>query len=282
MLEHIRTCRQCSGLYQDCAVHLSDWNADVSPFEVPAAVLDAGRGVAEAPDDPVSGKGTQRGGGFPGWPRPLKLAGAAAALVLVVVTVLWVKPWEGGEVSQSVDPSLLAPVRLAAEMATGMGAIVIPGGEAGIDRSDEVPFRSACVPVSDALRASLDRLYEMYRDAPTPEVAHWLIAGHVATGHVGLARDLAFDAEQQFPGDERIAVLAGIVALSDDNHDDAVRALREVTESDSDPTAEINLAVALIEAGRDDEARSMLEGLAKDSTDVRIARRAASLLAAID
>ena len=142
------------------------------------------------------------------------------------------------------------------------------------------PFRAGYVTMDEELKSSLDYLYDRYEsNASTPDGIYWLAAGYVATGQIGLARDLIADARRNHVDDPRIANLEGLIAFLEGDPERAEALLRSISRTHpSDAVPAINLAVVLREQGKFQEASRVLTDVANRFDGTPFAARARILL----
>ena len=254
LLSHIRGCKACAAAYRDSALLAQVIREDPSAFPAPDDLAELGKSVTRSR---VSTP-----------PKRIVLRLAPIAVVAAIGLVLLLRGGPDG-----LDPSVLSPLRDAAETLTARGPIVLPEAEGGIGREDD-NHRSGYVPVTGAIEGSLERLYESFlNDDSDPDAAYWLAAGYLATGQIDLAREVANLAQARNTRDPRMETMAGLIALVDEDYTSAESILRRAP---ADAVRRLNLSVVLMRQGRFEEARSLLGELADD--DAAVGARAAELL----
>jgi hypothetical protein len=260
LYRHLESCGRCFNVYREAALYRGIWVAEKRAFESTKELVEAGLQVASG--------GT------------LQFAASAAAAVAAMI-LLWhvlgvfvplpdkVVPWAWGR----------GPVLRAVEQVTKRGAFVLPGGEGAITAENGFSYRSGYVPLDDELKASLDEMFEAYRQGDhSEELIYWLIAGHVATGQMKTARELVEHARALGIDSPRIVIVDAIIAYAFGDHGRAERLLRGVLRTDpGNGIAQVDLALILLEKGDGIEARDIIRNIAVSCSDMHIRIRARSL-----
>jgi len=281
IFDHLRVCGACFESFRDCAIERGLWEFDRSRSVPDPELVAAGMRVAETHESRPARRGhSTRRDSWLGSRRRLALGGVLAALALlwggVVIERLTTRDLDGQD-------GLLAPIIVAVETASGRGRIVIPGAELSRLETDIV-YRSGYAQLNDSLSASLRELHDRYQEGTiTVEEMRWLIAGHIASGQLSTARDLAADAAKRTPDDVRIAGLRALVAFMGKDYETAERLFNEVlSDNPDDPAAGIDYALMLAERGKGHEARLLLTRVADRHAGTPIARRARALLESVN
>jgi tetratricopeptide (TPR) repeat protein len=201
---------------------------------------------------------------------------AVAALAVAAIAILRRQPDMPAFIQ---DPRLTEQVRLAAEMVTQRGTIIIPGGERILNGSSPV-YRSGFPVMTDSLSMALSALYSAHHaDTNSSETAFWLLAGYVATGQMETAREFETSIRDRFPGDARIVNLRAVLSYFSGDYDNAEKLLTVLIQSKpNDLTARINCGVILADQGRISDARMHLEHVLDRFDGTPHARRARLLL----
>ncbi len=267
VVAHVRTCRECFEIYRDAAVEMGlvALSRESAEANEPAAADLVALGIEIAGNRNVGG-GWRRSGGIPrgGWWLQWKTAGAAAVIVVAVVGAFWVRSRQGADTGR-LTPEILRPIEVAVETYSRLGEFVLPGGEEGLNGTAPV-YRSDHVAENDSLSASLQSLFEgLVLENRSPAAAYWYAAGNLALGKTSLAREWAQAGCEQFPGDQRLAILHAAIAREEGETARAEELLRSVIDSVLPsalvPVARYDLAVVLLERGRAAEAREILRSV---------------------
>lgn len=175
---------------------------------------------------------------------------------------------------------MYGPVKQAVEQATKRGAFVLPGGEEAISPDNGFSYRSGYIPVDDELKASLDSMFESYRQGDHSEnLMYWLIAGHVATGQMKTAREIVEHARKLNIKTSRILIIDAIVAYAFGDYARSERLLRGLVKGNTlDCVAQINLAVVLMQNNDRNEATDLLQKVVDSCEDSVLVSRARTLL----
>jgi cytochrome c-type biogenesis protein CcmH/NrfG len=251
LLEHLRSCHSCRDAIQDTVRYRAILLSDSSVFRAPDDAVRAARRIGESRRrEPRTLPGIR-------WlVSPGALAGLTAAAMIVAAVGLW-KAGYGPDRSQ-YDP-LFQPLRQAAASASSAGSIVLPGTEDAATMTS-ARYRTGHVEPDEAIDNALNELTRAYRNHPSPDVAHWLITGCLATGDVERASIYTHDARLRFPDENQFLVLDAIVAYRSDEMDRAERLLHMALENDPENgAAMLNLALVQYETGQTDSARRTLE-----------------------
>lgn len=252
LLEHLRSCPACHEALRETVRYRAILLTDASVFRAPDQAVRLARRIGEARRRPEPRA-------LPGirWLlTPGALAGLSAAVMIVAAVGLW---HAGFRPAGSDYDALFQPLRQAAASASSEGSIVLPGAEDAAATTTPL-YRSGYVEPSEAIETALDELMRAYRNDPSPDVAHWLITGYLATGDVERASIYTRDARLRFPDETRFTVLDAIVAYRSDDMDRAERLLTSALDSDPDNgAAMLNLALVQYEMGQTDSARRTLE-----------------------
>lgn len=261
--EHLRACPPCREAYGDTLRYRGIWVSDASALKAPENLVVRARRVAT----------TRTRSERRSW-RPGLVPALAAVAVIVSGVSLWRAEFSSRDTGY-VD--LLRPVQVAVKNASSGGSIVIPGAETA---ATTAAYRSGFVPASEAIAEALNNLTVMYRDgSATPDVAHWLISGFLATGDLETASVYANDARVRYPGDSRFLVLDALVAYRSRDMARAERLLQTVLRDDpQNGAAMINLGLVQYELGQWDLARRTFELARSRFAGSPLEMRAATLL----
>ena len=253
--EHLRMCPDCASAYTDALRYRAIWEADASIFRASDELVALARRVPDRAAETANREPLAVPSFWRSW-SPV-FGSVAAVIVLVAALVLWVP---GQFLHNDGYTDLLPPLQRAVVVASMEGSIVIPGGEAAAATTSP-QYRAGIVAQDDIIAASLDRLADVYNDAPdNPDVAHWLISGYLATGQLDNADLFAVDARRQFPSDIRFLVLEALIAYRLDDMDRAERLLQTaVTTNPTYGTALVNLGLVQYEQGHLESARRTFE-----------------------
>lgn len=275
VLEHLHSCKRCLETYQDSALYNYLFDSDSPAFATSKEIAEAGLGVMPG----VYGAETalkERKRIFPAWRPAFRIAAACA--VILAAAVIWHRSADrdSGYTLKSTD---LAAIRTALETASQWGPYVLPEGEHLLDGSGPT-YRSGSVPLNDSLKSSFEHLFNIYRsEEASSDVAYFLAAGKYVTGQIDIARDLAAQATDRYPDDQRIAVLEALISYTDGDHDRSITLFRKILEkAPDDPIANLDLAIVLAEKGHTGEARTILEMVEERQAGTALASRAKSLL----
>lgn len=124
-------------------------------------------------------------------------------------------------------------------------------------------------PQDDSLLNGFGR--EFAPQAYDPEVAFWLVAGRLASGHLSLADAYLEKARLAFPQDARFENLAAILAYKRGQFASAEADLRKAAAADHTDLAKFNLVRVLEQLGRHDEAVALETELRKSHSGARLA-----------
>jgi hypothetical protein len=206
------------------------------------------------------------------------LAGAAI-VVLVMVVAQW-RPLMPGQ--QPHYTAYVDPIREAVTNASTSGAIVIPGGETAVATSTPL-HRSGRVDPDPVITEALRELTRAYSDRRTsPDVAHCLVSGFLATGQLDNARVYVQDARLRYPDDLRFIVLDALVAYRSNDMPRAERLLQIALQTDPhNGAALINLGLVQYEQGHWDLARRTFEIVRTRFAGSPLEARAATLLSGL-
>ena len=252
LIEHLRSCPACHEAFRDTVRYRAMLLSDASVFRAPDDAVRAARRIGES-------RRRTESRALPGvrWLlTPGRLAGLAAAALVVTAVGLW----QAGYGPMRNDyRDVFQPLRQAAVNASSEGSIVLPGTE-DVAATSAPLYRTGRVEPDAAIQAALSELMGAYQDRPSPDIAHWLISGCLATGDVERASIYARDARLRFPADTRFTVLDAIVAYRSDDMERAERLLQSALESDPENgAAMLNLALVQYETGQLASARRTLE-----------------------
>ncbi len=277
MLEHLRVCKRCFAVYQDCVVERSVPDVEGLLDEPEDDLVEAGMKILEseqAAADTYTARPSRR------WSvRAWRLAAAAVAVGFVLAGVYW-SLLVRGERNPVLDAEILAPVEAAVGEVSKLGQFVLPGGEKYLNGSISV-FRSSSVTLNEPLKSSLQYLFDTYQaGSELSDVAYWLVAGYVATEQIDAARRYLPDARERFPDDSRLVVMDAIIGCLDGQYDRSEKLLRSVLRAHpEDPTVLINLAFVLDEGGKAAEAQGILKQIQRLHPGTPFAKRAEAALA---
>ncbi|MCI0450951.1 MAG: tetratricopeptide repeat protein [Candidatus Latescibacteria bacterium] len=256
LIEHVRSCNACHDSYLDTVRYRAMLLADASVFRAPDEVVRLARSIARRGAAYDAVERHPRAEARRRWFAPALLAGAGAAVVVVVAVVMW---QSGIRIGGNRYDLYFSPLQQAAASASAEGSIVLPGTEdaAAVTVSHH---RSGFVATDETIASALAQLTRAYGEDANPEVAHWLISGYLATGELEQARVFAQDARLRFSDDARFLVLDAIVAYRTEEFDRAERLLQAALEAEpGNGAALLNLALVQYETGRVDSARRTLE-----------------------
>ncbi|NIM20060.1 MAG: tetratricopeptide repeat protein [Candidatus Latescibacteria bacterium] len=255
------------------------WKTDASRLESTEDLVAAGKTISRSPLEVGATTGSHVGKaesiGEALFRHRLRFGIAASGLLaFIAAAAFWL-----GHSQTSREQLALEPVRTAIETASMWGSVIIPGAERSLV-PEGAALRSVYTPISESLDDALTDLHERFQKESSPaDVAHWLVAGYLATGRIDITRDLAEDALRKHPDDVRIVTLSALVAYVDGDLDRAERLLqRALTIQPRDAVAGLNLAVVLAEKGENLEAREILEGIIDRHVDTPFADRARAIL----
>jgi len=260
LLDHLARCRSCMAAYADVVRYRAGWLAFPKAF--------------------TRAKGTVRGR-RPGVHAPRALMQGRAALFLAAAGFVVVFVLAGAWLTGRLAPRRPSdPIAALIERASAEG-LVIPGGEAGASRQART-YRSGSVVDDEAGRA-LERMRAEHERAPREHRdVHTLVAGLLASGRVDLAGDYVEEGLARAPEDSRLLTLSAIVAHRTGNLSGAERRLRSALQaSPGDATATLDLGIVLAEAGRTDEADSLLGEVIRKVPDSPLADRSRRALSAM-
>lgn len=277
--KHLQSCRHCFDIYQDSAINRGLLNSGSSAFDSHKELIEAGKQVFSLSD---SSKGALKEGKQPPkrsrFGRHFRLRLALFSIMAVVaVGLMWINLDRGGDAGP--NHSIPKPVLDAVEKATAMGKFVLPGGEGGLDAAGGA-YRSGYVHLTDSLDSALKELFQAYDEGDTSlAVAHWLLAGYVATGQIETASFLAASALKAHPDAPQLIILDGIIACQDGDLDRAQDRLMEAYERNRDDVvAALNLAIVIGERGDVDRAEELLTGIVREHAGSALAARAEEIL----
>jgi tetratricopeptide (TPR) repeat protein len=278
--EHLRSCRDCFGAYEDALRYHAVWHTDPAVFRAPAAIAAVAHETPRraAREKARAEREAQRLGTRAGW-RSLMPAAVAAVVVVALVGALAMWRPDVMEPARGEYSEFFVPVKAAVEEASTGGAIMLPGAES-VAATTVPSFRSGRATASEHVSAALVSLARAYRDEDTPpEVAHWLISGFLAVGELENARLYAEDSRRRYPGDERFVVLEAIVAYRSNDMKRAERLLQlALRENPHSGAALLNLGLVQYEQGQFDVARQTLESVRREFAGSPLELRAAALL----
>lgn len=265
--EHLRACPQCREAFAEAVRYRGIWVSDASVFRAPESAVAIARAIG--PSEPTRSRRLV-------W-RPRLAPVIAAAAVVVAVVSFWRAEFPSPDARYG---ELLRPVQVAVRDASSGGSIVIPGAETAATMPT---YRSGYVPADAAISEALGNLTELYRDgSATPDVAHWLISGFLATGDLETAAVYVQDARLRFPGDSRFLVLDALVAYRSRDMSRAERLLQTVLRDDpQNGAAMINLGLVQYELGQWDSARRTLELARTRFAGSPLEARAAALISGL-
>jgi Tetratricopeptide repeat len=262
-LDHLARCSACQEAVRESATWLAAWTHRPETFADAGDAAKVSRSFLEE-----VGVVTRRAGRRRSW----SLVGASLAAVAVVAFLI-AKPGHR-------DTGSAATVEAAIRGTALLGDILIPGAEHG---SVTVPGarRSGLVADPESAGIALHELAEKYVHGSADEqVTATLVAGYLALGQIGSARDFVRDARRRFPGDETIEVLDGLVDYCDGRFPEAEARLRSaVARAPDNDVARVNLARLLSDTGRRAEALSLARSIRESTRNPVIAARADSILA---
>lgn len=275
--EHLRMCPDCASAYTDALRYRAIWEADASIFRasdelVALARSVPGLGTETAEREPLA---------VPSFWRSWSPVLGGAALVVAVVAALTL--WMPGQLRHNDGyADLLPPLQRAVGVASMEGSIVIPGGEAAAGTTTP-QYRAGTVVQDDIIAASLDRLADVYNNAPdNPDVAHWLVSGYLATGQLDNADLFVVDARRRFPSDIRFLVLEALIAYRLDDMDRAERLLQTaVANYPAYGPALVNLGLVQYEQGQLESARRTFETVRVQFAGSPLEERANALISGL-
>jgi hypothetical protein len=271
---HLAGCPACRDALDEAVLFRFEWLQDRERFpSSPELVAEVDQAIGISRPEPAAPR--RAWSGLRSW----RLAVPAMAAVLALAFAL---PRLAGDQMSGADGVALsrnvALVRGALSSAPEQ-AMLLPdlpvanrNGPVYRDRNaqDDASF-------ADAVRA----LGEVYnRERGNPQVAFWLVAGHLARDELGAADFFVRDALRFHPHDNRLTAIAGVVAYRNNRLARADSLFRAALARDADlERVRYNLGKLLLETGQATEGRQLLSELGRRSPDRRLAERAAALLA---
>jgi hypothetical protein len=257
------------------------WDSKKQAFESTEELVASGLKVASGDTTPGDDRGFgSRSHRTPWFRRGYQYASTVAAAVAAVLVVWWLI----GDVHEPTPPftvqQAFGPVKKAAEQATKRGSFVLPGGETAISAENGASYRSGYMPLDDELKVSLDSMFEAYRLGDYSEdLLYWLIVGHVATGQMKTAREIAGHARKLGIAGSRIVIIDAIIEYALGDYSRSERLLRDLLESDPDNcVAQINLAVVMMQQENLKDAHEILEHIVATCGNEKIRVRANKFL----
>jgi tetratricopeptide (TPR) repeat protein len=259
---HLASCPECRDAVRESELWLATWTSQPEAFADEANARRATRSFLR-----------DLSAGAPAGSRWRRWALTGSALVAAVLAFLIWKP------NDDRLPFSIAPVTTAIEETALTSRVLIPGAE-NADLKERDAFRSGVAQPSPETDAALHRLVEAYLDGSGDEdVAATLVAGYLATGQLGSARDFVKDARARYPDDGRLLVLDGLVAYLEGRTNEAEDLLRSALARDPrDSVAMVNLAQLLSDTGRRDEAVSLARSVRDDARSAVLVARADAIL----
>lgn len=275
--EHLRMCPECASAYTDTLRYRAIWEADASLFRASDELVELARRVPERSMETAHREPRAVPSFWRSWVPAL--GGVAAVIALVAAAWLWMP---GKFLHNDGYAALLPPLQQAVVVASMEGSIVIPGGESAAGTTTP-QYRAGTVAQDDIIAASLDRLADVYNEAPgNPDVAHWLISGYLATGQLDNADLFVVDARRRFPSDIRFIVLEALIAYRLDDMDRAERLLQTaVTANPAYGPALVNLGLVQYERGQIDAARRTFETVRVQFAGSPLEERANALISGL-
>lgn len=272
--EHVRKCEQCHAAFTDAVRYRGIWETDATVFRAPDAYMELAASIPESqPAAPAAERPRKTW-----WPALAPALATAAVVVLVAAVAVW-RPFLPNQHDARFSAAILGPIQAAVADASTAGAIVIPGGEAAA--ATALPMhRSGIASPDPAVVNALRQLTLAYRDnSASPDAAHWLISGFLATGQLENARVYAQDARLRFPDDVRFALLDALVAYRSRDMSRAERLLQLVLHEDPhNGAALINLGLVQYEQGQWDAAKRTFEMARSRFAGSPLETRAATLI----
>lgn len=275
--EHLRMCPDCTSAYTDALRYRAIWEADASLFRASDELVALARQVPNRKTETANREPLAVPSFWRSW-APV-LGSVAAGIALVAALALWMP----GQIRHNDSyTDLLPPLQQAVVTASMEGSIVIPGGEAAAATTSP-QYRAGIVAQDDIIAASLDRLADVYNNAPdNPDVAHWLISGYLATGQLDNADLFVVDARRRFPSDIRFLTLEALIAYRLDDMERAERLLQAaVTSNPAYGPALVNLGLVQYERGQVDSARRTFETVRVQFAGSPLEERANALISGL-
>jgi len=264
--EHLRQCRSCHEAYRETVRYRAMVMADPSVFRAPDAAVVMARAIARPAGKASAGLR----------PRSVLLPRLAFGMAAAAVVVASLSLWQS--LSHRQD-RWIEPLQQAAASASAEGSIVLPGVE-GTVSATSAHHRSGFVQRNEVIGNALTELSRTYNQDASPEVAHWLISGYLATGDVETAGMYVQNARLRYPEDARFLVLDAIVAYRSDDLERAEKLLQTALGADPrNGAAMLNLALVQYEGGQWDSARRTLEMVRSQFAGSPLETRAATLMA---
>ncbi len=275
IIEHLKSCARCSESYREAVLYKGLMMSGASDLETSEESSELARQVLDRDKDQVAGRIDMKP------VRSLKLQRkysrliAIAASIVIIVTLGISYHYTNRRRIPALDQNQIVPIRVALELASMNGHLVIPGGERSIDTVSEA-YRSGYVRINDSLRTALAYFAgEFQEDKISRGVVYWLLGGYIATGQVNAARDLASQAIKEFPADIDMMIFDAIVSYMEGDVAISERTFRQVLKREPDNLcARLNLAVVLSERGDESEALELLERVVDEHGDSPFATRA--------
>jgi tetratricopeptide repeat protein/putative zinc finger protein len=262
---HLGECRSCMAAYADAVRYRAAWLTDPDGFAADDQIRRWAESHGREPLPPSRSSN---------WARvAVRVLPAAAATVLVAW--LAASPFAGR--APSLDFELSPAVRDAAERSSERG-LVLPGAVAGADRI-RPELRSGRPMISPGLdREIRDAIQEYEHGAPSPDAGARVVAALLAAGEIDAARDYAKECLKRSANHVPLLVFASDAYYRSNDLAGAEELLRNaVRHAPDDPLVALDLALVLEQAGREQEARSLLMRVTKSRVSP-LATRAARYL----
>ena len=259
---HLSRCDRCMGIYAEFVhMHLSRF-ADAEVAHPPPHLIQLGMAVA-------SPRPASRARGF----QLLRLRRLGPALAISTVGLAAVLIWRTAAPTRPPDLSMELRQVLAEQMRhDSQGGLLYSDALMPSDAGIRGPGNA------DAAQPDLEQLVQRYnRDAPSADVAYWLVSGFLATNQLRNADPYLRESLQRFPSDMRFQNLAAILAYKQDQPAAAESRLRAAVAADRSAVALVNLAIVRRQQGFQGEANALLQEVTTRFAGTAIAAYARSL-----
>lgn len=256
-IRHLARCRACMAAYADAVRYRAAWLARPEEF-LPADAPPRAAPAAGAP------------GRFVRTTAPRSSSWLALAAGVAVALVAWRGGWLGG--SPRGDVRVPAAIRAVLDRASTRD-LILPGA---LPRAAGPRYRSG-EPADDLdFRVVLgERMSAYERGDRGIENTYAVAAGQLAAGHLETARGLLREGLAAHPDAPRLRVLSAVLAYRENRLGDSEAQLIAARRlAPEDPVAAFDLALVLLESGRANEGRTMLERLLASRPPAPIAERA--------
>lgn len=249
---HLATCRSCTAAYADAVRYRAAWLAKPGAFAPSTAEARAlARSVGRALGLPAP---PPRRRAMPAW------LAAAAVLAVVFTGASWLA-WDRRPPAAGLE--LPPSVRAATEVASSRG-LVLPGGErlAGRPAPEMRSGSGEVTPELEQQASALQQSYESGRRSADDTAV--LVAALLAVSDVDGARTYAREGRRNHPRDVRLMLLNAAALQRDNDVAGAEAQLREAhRRAGGDPVVALDLALVLRQRGQAEEARELLQRVAR-------------------